>query len=192
MLERQKSFHSCFVGQIFVKKIVFFVAMSVSLIRRGLELLSDDIEGQKVKKKKKTPNTAAAMEQISTNRQGVTRQVKRLQGRLGPGKSKATVKDKRIKSAIEEFRKKQGKSNLSANLKYFTGTISKPTDSDTFKIQSYNTGRQSRNHPDNPAKRSKETQSVFTEEEFQQFQRRILWKDCRGERLKPQHQNAVY
>lgn len=43
------------------------------------------------------------MEMISTKRQGVTRQVKRLQGRLGPGKSKATVKDKRIKSAVGQF-----------------------------------------------------------------------------------------
>ncbi|KAF6720157.1 Active regulator of SIRT1 [Oryzias melastigma] len=150
--------------------------MSVSLIRRGLELLSDDIEDLKVKKKKTTPNTAAAMEQISTNRQGVTRQVKRLQGRLGPGKSKATVKDKRIKSAIEEFRKKQGKTNLSANLKYFTKTTSKPTGSDTFKIQNHNKGRQSRNRPDNPAKKPKETQSLFTEEEFQQFQKEYFGK----------------
>uniref|UniRef100_A0A3P9LZI9 Active regulator of SIRT1 n=1 Tax=Oryzias latipes TaxID=8090 RepID=A0A3P9LZI9_ORYLA len=151
--------------------------MSVSLVRRGLELLSDDIkDDSQIKKKKKTPSSAAVMEQISSNRQGVSRQVKRLQGRLGPGKSKATVKDKRIKSAIEEFRKKQGKSNLSANLKYFMETISKPTDSDTLKIQNHNTGRQSRNRPDNPAKKAEETQSLFTEEEFQQFQKEYFGK----------------
>uniref|UniRef100_A0A3P9HG55 Active regulator of SIRT1 n=1 Tax=Oryzias latipes TaxID=8090 RepID=A0A3P9HG55_ORYLA len=151
--------------------------MSVSLVRRGLELLSDDIkDDSQIKKKKKTPSSAAVMEQISSNRQGVSRQVKRLQGRLGPGKSKATVKDKRIKSAIEEFRKKQGKSNLSANLKYFMETISKPTDSDTLKIQNHNAGRQSRNRPDNPAKKAEETQSLFTEEEFQQFQKEYFGK----------------
>ncbi|XP_011476657.1 active regulator of SIRT1 isoform X2 [Oryzias latipes] len=151
--------------------------MSVSLVRRGLELLSDDIkDDSQIKKKKKTPSSAAVMEQISSNRQGVSRQVKRLQGRLGPGKSKATVKDKRIKSAIEEFRKKQGKSNLSANLKYFMETISKPTDSDTLKIQNHNAGRQSRNRPDNPAKKAEETESLFTEEEFQQFQKEYFGK----------------
>ncbi|XP_004066118.1 active regulator of SIRT1 isoform X1 [Oryzias latipes] len=152
--------------------------MSVSLVRRGLELLSDDIKADdsQIKKKKKTPSSAAVMEQISSNRQGVSRQVKRLQGRLGPGKSKATVKDKRIKSAIEEFRKKQGKSNLSANLKYFMETISKPTDSDTLKIQNHNAGRQSRNRPDNPAKKAEETESLFTEEEFQQFQKEYFGK----------------
>lgn len=55
----------------------------------------------KVKKKQQqTPSSATVMELVSTKRQGVTKQVKRLQGRLGPGKSKATVKDKRIKSAV--------------------------------------------------------------------------------------------
>ncbi|KAM9315018.1 active regulator of SIRT1 [Pholidichthys leucotaenia] len=147
--------------------------MSASLIRRGLELLSDDItDVGKVKKKKKqlTPSSATVMELVSTKRQGVTKQVKRLQGRLGPGKSKATVKDKRIKSAVEEFRKKQDTSQLSTNLKYFMETACKATDSDTLKILNHNTGRQSRNRPDKPAKKPKEAQSLFTEEEFLQFQ----------------------
>lgn len=54
------------------------------------------------KKKQQTPSSATVMQLVSTRRQGVTRQVKRLQGRLGPGKSKATVKNKRIKSAVGE------------------------------------------------------------------------------------------
>ncbi|XP_022070774.2 ribosomal protein S19 binding protein 1 [Acanthochromis polyacanthus] len=149
--------------------------MSASLIRRGLELLSDDIKdvskGKKKKQQQQTPSSATVMELVSTKRQGVTKQVKRLQGRLGPGKSKATVKDKRIKSAVEEFRKKQGKSQLNANLKYFMGTGFKATDSDTLKIVNQLPGRQSRNRPDRPAKKAKETQSLFTEEEFQQFQK---------------------
>lgn len=57
----------------------------------------------KVQKKQQTPSSATVMELVSTNRQGVTKQVKRLQGRLGPGKSKATVKDKRIKSAVGQY-----------------------------------------------------------------------------------------
>ncbi|KAM8772267.1 ribosomal protein S19 binding protein 1 [Acanthopagrus latus] len=149
--------------------------MSASLIRRGLELLSDDVkDASKAKKKQKqqqTPSSATAMKLVSTNRQGVTKQVKRLQGRLGPGKSKATVKDKRIKSAVEEFRKKQGKSHLSDNLKYFLETGYKATDSATLKILNHNTGRQSRDRPERPAKKAKEPESLFTEEEFQQFQK---------------------
>ncbi|XP_035516061.1 active regulator of SIRT1 [Morone saxatilis] len=110
--------------------------MSAALVRRGLELLSDHLkDNSKVKKKKQqTPSSASVMDLVSTKRQGVTKQVKRLQGRLGPGKSKATVKDKRIKSAVEEFRKKQGKSHLSDNLKYFMETGYKATDSDTSKM----------------------------------------------------------
>ncbi|XP_017271592.1 ribosomal protein S19 binding protein 1 [Kryptolebias marmoratus] len=152
--------------------------MSASLIRKGLELLNDDIKDNSKAKKKKaqTPSSATVMELVSTKRQGVTRQVKRLQGRLGPGKSKATVKDKRIKSAVEEFRKKQAKSQMSANLKYFLETSCKATDSDTLKILNHNVGRQSRNRPDKPVKKPKETESLFTEEEFQQFQKEYFGK----------------
>ncbi|XP_037619662.1 active regulator of SIRT1-like [Sebastes umbrosus] len=152
--------------------------MSASLIRRGLELLNEDIkDASKVKKKKKkqqqqqTPSSATVMELVSTKRQGVTKQVKRLQGRLGPGRNKATVKDKRIKSAVEEFRKKQRKSQMSANLKYFMEAGVKTRDSDTMKILSHNSGRQSRNRPEPPPKKAKETESLFTEAEFKQFQK---------------------
>ncbi|XP_008429620.1 active regulator of SIRT1 [Poecilia reticulata] len=145
--------------------------MSASLIRRGLELLNDDIKDISQVKKKQTPSSAAVMDLVSTNRQGVTKQVKRLQGRLGPGKSKATVKDKRIRSAVEDFRKKQRKSHLDANLKYFLETAGKAEASDTKKILGHSRGRQSRNRPDKPVIKSREAQSLFTEEEFQQFQR---------------------
>ncbi|XP_054635598.1 ribosomal protein S19 binding protein 1 [Dunckerocampus dactyliophorus] len=146
--------------------------MSASLIRRGLELLSNDIKGDnKLKKKKQsTPSAATVRGLVSTKRQGVTRQVKRLQGRLCPAKSKATVKDKRIKCAVDEFRKKQQKSPISDNLKYLMRTSFKADRSDTSKIQSYNAGRQSRNRPDKPTQEPKEM-SVFTEKEFQQFQK---------------------
>lgn len=36
---------------------------------------------------------------------------------------------------VEEFRKKQGKSQLSANLRYFMETGCKATDSDTLKVR---------------------------------------------------------
>ncbi|CAG5928800.1 unnamed protein product [Menidia menidia] len=146
--------------------------MSASLIRRGLELLNDDFkDSSKGKKKKQTPSSAKVMDLVSTKRQGVTRQKKRLQGRQGPGRSKATVKDKKIKSAVEEFRKKKEKSHLSTNLKYFMETTCKATDSDTMKIINHNSGRQSRHQRERPVKKAKEPQSLFTEEEFQQFQK---------------------
>ncbi|XP_077462245.1 active regulator of SIRT1 [Stigmatopora argus] len=150
--------------------------MSASLIRRGLDLLSDDIKSEhKVKKNKehaRTPSSAAARALVSTNRQGVSRQVKRLQGRLGPPKSKATVKDKRVKSALDEIKKKKAQSQMQSNLKYFMNTLFQATDSDTMKIQHHHIGRLSRDRPNTPiAQKPKETKSVFTEEEFQQFQK---------------------
>lgn len=42
------------------------------------------------------------MDLVSTKRQSVTKQ-----GRLGPGKSKATVKDRRIKSAVGQYWKER-------------------------------------------------------------------------------------
>lgn len=66
-----------------------------------LFILLDEIKVNK--KQQQTPSSASVMQLVSTNRQGVTKQVKRLQGRLGPGKSKATVKDKRIKSAVGQW-----------------------------------------------------------------------------------------
>ncbi|XP_056137021.1 ribosomal protein S19 binding protein 1 [Lampris incognitus] len=159
--------------------------MSSSLIRRGLELLSDDIRDIGKGKKsqaKKTPNKAKAMELVSTKRHGVTKQVKRLQGVLGSNKSKATVKDKRIKSAVEEYRKKQSKSRMSANLKYFLRTSCNATNSDTNKILHHNTGRQSRNRPDRPTKKAAKPQSLFTEEEFQQFQKEYFGRTVEQEK----------
>ncbi|XP_068607461.1 active regulator of SIRT1 isoform X2 [Brachionichthys hirsutus] len=131
------------------------IQMSASLLRRGLELLGDDV-------KVKQPPLGG------TKRHGVTRQAKPLQG---PRKSKATVKDKRITSAVEEYRKKQKKSNMAANLKYFMETSCKATSSDALKIMHQNSGRQSRHRPDNTPKKAKEPQSLFTEKEFQQFQK---------------------
>ncbi|XP_061078081.1 ribosomal protein S19 binding protein 1 [Conger conger] len=155
--------------------------MSASIIRRGLELLSDDIKGVPGNKKQKAKKMRSVnqaggrgdgvMDQISSNRQGVTRQVRRLQGRLGSGKSKATVKDKRIKSAVDEFRKKQKRSQLSKNLRYFMGVAYKAEQSHTQKILVHNEGRQARNRPDRPVRKQKEERSLFTEEQFQQFQK---------------------
>ncbi|XP_056442150.1 ribosomal protein S19 binding protein 1 [Gadus chalcogrammus] len=150
--------------------------MSASIIRRGLDLLSNDIKdvgkGKSSKvKKRQTPSKANVMNMVSTNRRGVTKQVKRLQGRLGLGKSKTTVKDKRIKNAVEEFRKTQGKSHLTDNLAYFLGSGYIATDAVTKKIMNHHTGRQARNRPDAPVRKASETTSVFSEEEFQKFQK---------------------
>ncbi|KAG5278808.1 hypothetical protein AALO_G00102980 [Alosa alosa] len=155
--------------------------MSASMVRRGLELLSEDLKdvhsGQKQKKRKAG---ASARDLISSNRQGVSKQLRRLQGHQGAAKSKATVKDKRVKSAIDEYRKKQAKSHLSSNLQYFLGTSHSTKQSATQKIVNQNSGRQSRYRPDRPAVKPKEEKSIFTEDEFQQFQKEYFGKIVEG------------
>lgn len=54
------------------------------------------------KKKKKSVGKASMMDQISTNKQGVRKQIRRLQAQNTTRKNKATVKDKQIKNALGE------------------------------------------------------------------------------------------
>lgn len=100
-----------------------FVIMVVFL---PLYVLSDvsKAKQKQQKKKQQTPSSATAMKLVSTNRQGVTKQVKRLQGRLGAGKSKATVKDKRIKSAVGQCARSPAHHRCSQHITSFTRAVS--------------------------------------------------------------------
>ncbi|KAK2857536.1 hypothetical protein Q7C36_005455 [Tachysurus vachellii] len=150
--------------------------MSISLLKRGLELLNADLKVvPKEQKKKKSPRKTSVMDQISTNKQGVRKQVRRLQTHNTTRKNNATVKNKQIKNALEEYRKKQKKSQLDHNLKYFLGTSYKMKESCTKKIVQQNAGRQSRYHPEKPIKKQ-EKRSIFTEAEFQKFQEEYFSK----------------
>ncbi|XP_076871877.1 active regulator of SIRT1 [Brachyhypopomus gauderio] len=144
--------------------------MSVSVVRRGLELLSNDLKvgGKSQKKTKNCQKTM--MDQISSNKQGVRKQIRQLQAHSQARKSKTTVKDKHVKNALEEYRKKQKKNQLDANLKYFLGTSYRTQEKYTKKILQQNIGRLSRQQPEQPEKKPAQHTSVFTEEEFQKFQ----------------------
>ncbi|KAF7711190.1 ribosomal protein S19 binding protein 1 [Silurus meridionalis] len=149
--------------------------MSISVLKRGLELLNEDLKGTTKGQKKKNPKKTSVMDQISTNKQGVKKQIRRLQANNKTRKNKATVKDKQIRNALEEYQKKQKKSQLSSNLEYFLESSCKTQDSCTKKIVQQNVGRQSRYHPEKPVKKQ-EKQSIFTEAEFQKFQQEYFSK----------------
>ncbi|XP_026869418.1 active regulator of SIRT1 isoform X1 [Electrophorus electricus] len=144
--------------------------MSISVIRRGLELLSNDIKDGG-KSQKKSCQKTTLMDQISSNKQGVRKQIRQLQAHSQARKSKVTVKNKNVKNALEEYRKKQKKSQLSANLEYFLGTSYVTQEHHTKKIQQQNTGRLSRHQPEQPVRKPAQEKSIFTEEEFQKFQK---------------------
>lgn len=162
--------------------------MSASMLRRGLELLNEDLKdvnsGPK-QKKKKAGTTVKDL--VSTSRDGVRKQLrKQLQQGKGTGKkNKATVKDKRVRSAIDEYRKKQTKSHLTSNLEYFLGTGHAAKQSATQKILNHNSGRLSRHRPDKPVRKTREEKSVFTEDEFQAFQKEYFGKIVEGGSWEP-------
>lgn len=57
------------------------------------------VKGQKQNSTKK----AAVVDQISTSKQGVRKQIRRLQTHKKTGKNRATVKDKQIRNALGEY-----------------------------------------------------------------------------------------
>ncbi|XP_016364925.1 active regulator of SIRT1 [Sinocyclocheilus rhinocerous] len=143
--------------------------MSASVIRRGLELFSEK-DGVKRKQKNSGSRKPALMEQISTDKQGVQRRIRRLQRPGGSARSTNTVKDKHIRSALDEYRKKQKKSQLKSNVEYFLAADHKTQSRDTGKIVQQHSGRRSCHRPDPPASKPEE-ESVFTEKDFQKFQK---------------------
>ncbi|KAA0713477.1 Active regulator of SIRT1 40S ribosomal protein S19-binding protein 1 [Triplophysa tibetana] len=140
--------------------------MSASMIRRGLELFSEK-DGEKHKQKQK---------KSSGNKQRLHRQTV---------KSKTTVKDKHIKSAVDplksalplsdEYRKRQKKNHLSSNLEYFLAAANKTQTKHTGKIIQQHSGRRACHQPDLPVTKPEE-KSVFTEQEFQKFQQEYFSK----------------
>ncbi|KAJ0033111.1 hypothetical protein NQD34_000218 [Periophthalmus magnuspinnatus] len=133
--------------------------MSAALVRRGLELLSADIsEGPDGKKKTKQ----------KVMKDGVSKRSSKAPP-LGP--HRATVKGRRMRSALEEASRGQQKEHTAVTLQYFLHSGSSGSGDQTAKILKQNSGRQSKNHVGDSTQRPQKPQSVFTEEEFQQFQR---------------------
>ncbi|XP_067314678.1 ribosomal protein S19 binding protein 1 [Pseudorasbora parva] len=143
--------------------------MSVSVIRRGLDLFSEKVV-EKRKQRKGGARKAALMERIGTGKQGVQRRIRQLQRPGGPARSKHTVKDKRIRSALDEYRKKQKKCQLTSNLQYFLSSANKTQNSHAKKIVQKSSSRRACHQPDRSVQKPAE-KSVFSEEEFQKFQK---------------------
>ncbi|KAK6471522.1 active regulator of SIRT1 [Huso huso] len=157
--------------------------MSLSLIRKGLDLFSEDIKeggsaaGRKKPKRRAEPNSV--MNRIGSNRVGVKKQVRRIHGTAGKRRNRATVKNKPVKSAIEEYRKNQPTSHLEKNLAYMLGKTVTAEAKVTEKILLQNRGRQSRDRPAEEKKKPQE-KSLFTEADFQNFQKEFFGRRVEG------------
>ncbi|NXN24779.1 AROS regulator, partial [Nycticryphes semicollaris] len=134
--------------------------MSASLLRRGLELLEE-------------PGQREALQELQRERDGprVVGAARRRKGTSQPGRNKATVKGRVVKSAIEEYHKKQPVNHLTANLKYMLKGRIVANKAITEQVLAQNRGRKSKDQPPKKAVKKKPEGTVFTEEDFRKFER---------------------
>ncbi|NWY51480.1 AROS regulator, partial [Chionis minor] len=134
--------------------------MSASLLRRGLELLEAPGRGD-------VP-PGLQRERDGPRAEGAARRRKAAQQ---PGRNKATIKGRVVRSAIEEYHKKKPVNHLTANLKYMLKGRFVANKVITEQVLAQNRGRKSKDQPPKKAAKKKPEGTVFTEEDFRKFER---------------------
>ncbi|XP_021517812.1 active regulator of SIRT1 [Meriones unguiculatus] len=137
--------------------------MSAALLRRGLELLA---ASEAVR--------AAPGQAKTTGAPG--RRTRRARAKASQSlKLRNSAKGKVPKSALAEYQKRQCRDHLKANLKFMTSVRSTMPDSVTQQILQQNQGRKAcdrlMDKMTTKKKKKKAEGTVFTEEDFQKFQR---------------------
>ncbi|NXX12120.1 AROS regulator, partial [Podargus strigoides] len=134
--------------------------MSASLLRRGLELLE-------------APGREKAPPGLQRGRNGLRAAgaARRRKAVLEPGRSKATVKGRVVKSAIEEYHKKKPVNHLRTNLQYMLKGRFVANKAIIEQVLTQNRGRKSKDQPPKKAAKKKPKGTVFTEEDFRKFER---------------------
>ncbi|XP_060705292.1 ribosomal protein S19 binding protein 1 [Hemiscyllium ocellatum] len=145
--------------------------MSAALVRRGLELMSQDLRDKGRSRKAIPTHTSGAdhLHQVNANKKGTKKHLKSLQGQ-GKNKNKATVKGKVIKSALEEYQKKKAADHTEENLQYMLGARFLTESKVTQQVLNYSQGRKAKDRPEKKEVK-KERKSVFTESDFRKFER---------------------
>ncbi|XP_034258679.1 active regulator of SIRT1 [Pantherophis guttatus] len=133
--------------------------MSASLLRKGLELLE-----------------TAGVSDSSSQRSGTAARPnnllkKKKNKRSRSKRDKATIKGRIIKSALEEYQKHQAADHFKKNMQYMMGTHFVADSTITEKILTQNRGRKAKDHPVEKVKKKKPEGTVFTEKDFQRFER---------------------
>ncbi|NXX45473.1 AROS regulator, partial [Tricholaema leucomelas] len=134
--------------------------MSASLLRRGLELLE-------------APGRREAVTRVRRDRDGLgaVGAARRKKRGREPMRNKATIKDRVVKSAIEEYRKKKPVNHMRENLKYMLKGRIVANKAITEQVLAQNRGRKSKDQPPKKAAKKKPEGTVFTEEDFRKFER---------------------
>nr|XP_004650663.1 active regulator of SIRT1 [Jaculus jaculus] len=133
--------------------------MSAALLRRGLELLAES-------EASRAPPSQAKASGARVKRTGKAK-AKAPQTQ----KLRNSAKGKVPKSALAEYQKRECQDHLKANLKFMTSTRSAVAESVTQQILQQNQGRKACDRPAVKTKKKKAEGTVFTEEDFQKFQR---------------------
>ncbi|XP_021072906.1 active regulator of SIRT1 [Mus pahari] len=137
--------------------------MSAALVRRGLELLAAS----------EVPRAVPGQVQARGTR--ATRTPRARAKASQALKLRNSAKGKAPKSALAEYRKRQCRDHLKANLKFMTSMRSVVPESVTQQILQQNQGRKACDQlvakTKNKKKKKKAEGTVFTEEDFQKFQR---------------------
>ncbi|XP_071405979.1 active regulator of SIRT1 [Pithys albifrons albifrons] len=137
--------------------------MSAALLRRGLELLEPpEAPGQR----KAPPGAQRGRDGPRTT--GAARRRRRAPE---PARSKATVKGRVVKSAIEEYHKKKPVNHLRENLQYMLKGRLVADKAITEQVLAQNRGRKSKDQPPEKTEKKKPEGTVFTEEDFRKFER---------------------
>ncbi|XP_020029651.1 active regulator of SIRT1 [Castor canadensis] len=133
--------------------------MSAALLRRGLELLAAS----------EAPR--AAPSQAKPSGAPVKRTRKARARATQAQKLRNSAKGKVPKSALAEYQKRECRDHLRVNLRFMTSVRSTVAESVTQQILHQNQGRKACDRPVEKTKKKKAEGTVFTEEDFQKFQR---------------------
>ncbi|XP_008849440.1 active regulator of SIRT1 [Nannospalax galili] len=133
--------------------------MSAALLRRGLELLEAS----------ETPRAAPSQAKASG---APVKRARRTKAKASQArKLRNSAKGKVPKCALAEYQKKECQDHLQANLKFMTSMRSTVAESVSEQILLQNQGRKACDRPVVKTKKKKAESTVFTEEDFQKFQR---------------------
>ncbi|EDM15756.1 similar to RIKEN cDNA 2510038A11 (predicted), isoform CRA_c [Rattus norvegicus] len=136
--------------------------MSAALLRRGLELLEASEAPRAVPGQAKASGTPV-------------KQTRRARAKAKQAvKLRNSAKGKVPKSALAEYQKRQCQDHLRANLKFMTSMRSTVPESVTQQILQQNQGRKACDRlvaKMNKKKKKKAEGTVFTDEDFEKFQR---------------------
>ncbi|XP_073500367.1 active regulator of SIRT1 [Phyllobates terribilis] len=144
--------------------------MSAAMIRKGLELLGSDSRDNNMSSLKKRKAEKNQQTTLSSHKIGMKKQRRRLKQQGVPQNQRASAKDRVIRSAVEEYKKRTAQDYLAQNLEYMRGSQAVARKVSCSKILAQHSGRKARDQRGEEEKKVQE-KSMFTDQDFKKFQK---------------------